>query len=254
MKIHHLRNATLIIETDQHKILVDPMLGPKGSGAPFTLFRFKPRRNPTVDLPANAPQLLEGITHCIVTHLHPDHLDDMAIDFLTSKNIPVVGSHHDLPTLQKKGLNVVLSMRHWEQKEFLGGKILSVPAIHGYGFVKKIAGYVMGVHLELPGQPSIYISSDTVYTEHVDKILKEYAPDITVMAAGKAQLDIGQPLLMHEQDQVKFVEHSPGRVFANHMESLNHCPFTREKLKHLLKSKGLLEKVDIPVDGGVVQY
>ncbi|WP_316928806.1 hypothetical protein [Epilithonimonas tenax] len=34
MKIHHLRNATLVIETEDKVILVDPMLGKKGTAGP----------------------------------------------------------------------------------------------------------------------------------------------------------------------------------------------------------------------------
>ena len=47
MKIHHIRNATMVIETNDQVILIDPMLGKKGaSSPPFTIFRFKPKRNP----------------------------------------------------------------------------------------------------------------------------------------------------------------------------------------------------------------
>ena len=35
MKIHHLRSATFVIESNKHFILVDPMLGKKGSIPPF---------------------------------------------------------------------------------------------------------------------------------------------------------------------------------------------------------------------------
>jgi L-ascorbate metabolism protein UlaG (beta-lactamase superfamily) len=54
MKIHHFRNATLVIESGDHHILIDPMLSDKGRLPPFAHWRHKPRPNPTVDLPANA--------------------------------------------------------------------------------------------------------------------------------------------------------------------------------------------------------
>ena len=254
MTIHHLRNATFVIETKAAVILVDPMLGPRGFGAPFTMFRFKPKRNPLVNLPESAPSILDKVTHCLITHLHPDHIDPTAIEFLKTRNIPVVCSFTDAKVLKKKGLTIDKVLNYWEPADYLGGRIIGVPAIHGYGFVKHIAGKVMGFHLELPGEPSIYISSDTVYTDHVDRALKEFKPEISVLAAGKAQLDIGQPLLMHEADQVKFVQNSPGRVFANHMEALNHCPHTRADLRRLLQQNGLLAKVDIPEDGESVAY
>lgn len=255
MKLHHLRNATLVIETSKDVILVDPMLGAKGSGVPFTLFRFKPRKNPLVDLPANSNAILEKVTHCLVTHLHPDHLDKDAEAFLKQKNIPITCSVKDEKELIKRGLNIVQALGYWNTEDFLGGKITGVPAIHGYGFIApRVGGNVMGFCVELPNQKSIYISSDTVYTEHVDKVLKEFKPDISVLACGTAQMDIGQPLLMRMDDIIKFVKLSPQYVFANHLEALNHCPTTRAELKAELSKNNLMDKVFVPDDGESIAY
>ncbi|WP_143883847.1 MBL fold metallo-hydrolase [Chryseobacterium binzhouense] len=249
MKLHHLRNATLVIETQEKFILVDPMLGKKGSGLPFTLFRFKPRKNPLVDLPSNSDFVLEKVTHCLITHLHPDHLDKDAEAFLKEKNIPVICSKNDEKTLRKRGLNIAKSIDFWKEYDFLGGKIIGIPAIHGYGFIAKPMGNVMGFYVELPNEKSIYISADTVYTQHVDRVLRELKPDISVLACGSAQLDFGKPLLMTMDDILKFIKNAPGKVFANHLEALNHCPTTRIQLRNELKNHQLLEKVFVPEDG-----
>lgn len=254
MKVHHIRNATLVIETGDKVILVDPMLGKKGTGLPFTLFRFKPRRNPLVDMPGNSMALIERTTHCLVTHLHPDHLDKEATQFLTSNRIPVVCSIKDETTLRKKGLNVSGSLEYWKAQDFLGGKITGVPAIHGYGFIAKPMGHVMGFYVELPGEKSIYISADTVYTPHVERVLTELRPGISVVACGTAQLDFGQPLLMRMDEIIKFVRTAPGRVLANHMEALNHCPTTRRQLETALAKHQLVDKVFIPKDGESMEY
>lgn len=254
MKIHHLRNATLVIESGNQFILVDPMLGKKGSGLPFSLIRFKAKRNPLIDLPDNSHLVLEKVTHCLITHLHPDHLDKDGEDFLRKKNIPVVCSVKDEKVLRGKNLNVVQSLEHWKSVPFLDGQIIAIPAIHGYGFIAKPMGNVIGFYVELPDQKSIYISSDTIYTQHVDKVLKEFRPDISVLACGTAQLDIGEPLLMTIEDQVHFVQNAPGKVIANHLEALNHCPTTRAELKTTLVQKGLQEKVWIPQDGESMNF
>ena len=254
MKIHHLRNATLIMECGNRFILVDPMLGPKSSALPFTLFRFKPKRNPLLDLPMNANELLEKVTHCLITHLHTDHLDKEAISFLKRKKIPIVCSQLDHRVLKRNQLTIDLSLAYWKPTPYLGGKLIGIPAVHGYGFVRKIAGDVMGFYLKLPNESSIYISSDTVYTPDVHKVLSELQPGITVFAAGMAQLDIGKLLLMDAEDIIRFIENSPGNVIANHMEALNHCPNTREHLKNLLKDYGLSHKVAIPEDGEVISF
>lgn len=254
MKIHHLRNATFVIESKEKFILVDPMLGKKGSSAPLALFRFKPKKNPLVELPKESNQILNQVTHCLITHLHPDHIDKDGMEFLKKRNIPVVCSELDKKKLEKQGLNIQKVLKYDVPQTYLGGQIIGVKAIHGYGFVKKIAGNVMGFHLELPDAPSIYISSDTVYTKYVDAALENYKPNITVLAAGMAQLDIGKLLLMDKADILKFVRNSPGRVYANHMEALNHCPHSRNNLKYLLQDKRLLSKVDIPADGETIEY
>lgn len=254
MQIHHLRNATMVIEVNENFILIDPMLGKKGSGVPFALFRFKPRKNPLVDLPANSKKILEKVTHCLITHLHPDHLDKDAERFLKAKNIPVLCSKKDEKILRNRGINVQKSLEYWKEESFLEGKIIGIPAIHGYGFIAKPMGNVIGFYLEFPNDKSVYISADTVYTEYVDKSLNELKPDISVLACGTAQLDFGQPLLMKMEELIQFIKASPNKVFANHMEALNHCPTTREQLKKELIKHNLQHKVDIPEDGQSVVY
>ena len=91
--------------------------------------------------------------------------------------------------LKKKWLNVVQSIDYWQRVDFLGGKIEGIPGTHGYGFIAKPAGPVMGFYIELPKQPSIYLSSDAIFTADVDKVLREYDPSISVVACGSNQFE-----------------------------------------------------------------
>jgi len=252
MKIHHIRNASFVIESGDNFILIDPMLGKVGFMPPFAFFRFKAKRNPTVELPKNSNGLLEKVTHCMITHLHPDHIDSAGKQFLKEKNIPVVCSIKDAKQLNKEGLNVTHSLKYWQEDTYLGGKIVGVPAKHGYGFVASLMGNVIGYYLELPNAPSIYISADTIYTEDVNRVLLEFKPDLTVLATGRAQFDFGKKLIMNFSDIHKFIEKSPHKVYANHMESLNHCPTTRAQLNAFLEAKGLSDKVFVPEDGETI--
>ena len=245
----------MVIESGDKVILVDPMLGKRGTaGPPFTLFRFKPKRNPIVDLPQNAMSIVAKTTHCLITHLHPDHLDSEGENFLRTKNIPIICSVKDELSLRKRGLNVSQTVEYWKESYFLGGKIQGIPAVHGYGFVAKPMGDVMGFYIELPNEKSLYLSSDTIYTEAVDKVLKQMKPDIAVVACGSAQLDVFQPLLMRMEDIIKFVKNAPNKVLANHLEAVNHCPTTRSELKNEIAKIGLLSKVFIPIDGESIEY
>ncbi len=254
LQIHHLRNATIVIETEKDIILVDPMLGEKGTLPTFTFFRFKAQKNPIVSLPNNSQAILSKVTHCLITHAHPDHIDTAAERFLIKNNIPVTCSIKDEKLFKKKGLDVIQTIDYWKKSDFLGGTIEGIPAKHGYGFISKPMGNVMGFYIELPSQKSIYLSSDTIYTSSVDKVLKEYKPAISVIACGSAQLDIFQPLLMKMKDILKFVKNTDGIVIANHLEAVNHCPTTRAELEKELEKNSLSHKVHIPNDGEMIVF
>lgn len=252
LKIHHIRNATMVLETEKDVVLIDPMLGGIGIMPSFTLFRHKARRNPTVSFPESANDVLEKVTHCLITHQHPDHIDSKGVQFLVERNIPVTCSIKDEESFKKRGLNVTQTLAYWQKKDFLGGSIEGIPAKHGYGFVSKLMGNVIGYFIQLPNQKSIYLSSDTIYTDSVDKVLNNYQPDISVVACGTAQFDLFKHLIMNKKDILKFFRKAPGKVIANHMESINHCPLTREELKMILVENHLIHKAYIPEDGEVL--
>lgn len=255
MKIHHIRNATMLIESQDQTLLIDPMLGDIGASAPpFSVIRFKAKKNPIVGLPEGAENLINQSTHCLITHQHADHLDADAISFLKRIQVPVTCSKLDAKDLSKKGLNIVNEIDYWKTSKFLHGTIKGIPARHGYGFIAKPMGNVMGYLISFPEESSIYLSSDTIYTDKVEQVLKEDRPDISVVACGSAQLDLFQPLLMTIDDILRFIKEAPNYVICNHLEAVNHCPTTRESLKQRLQQEGLLEKVWIPDDGEAKTY
>ncbi len=263
MKIHHLRNATLVIESKETYILIDPMLGDKGSLPPFAIFKHRARRNPLVPLPKNAPNILDRITHCLITHSqkfgikalqHTDHLDAAGEAFLKLKNIPVATRKQDASYLQKHGLKVENALEYWKPTNYLGGTLTAVPALHGHSWIHGLMANGAGFFLELPDELSIYISGDTVYTKDVEKALTELKPDIAVMASGSASLDVGGHILMPMEELITFAKNAPGKVIANHLEALNHCPTTRAQLRDVLKTSGLAEKVFMPDDGEVLTF
>ena len=258
MKIHHLRSATFIIESGADSILIDPMLSNQGQLPPFAYFRHKSVRNPTVALPGNASRLLGKVTHCLITHSqtfgiralqHTDHLDKPGETFLRNNNIPVTCRKQDAAYLENYGINVVKALSYWQPERFLDGEITAIPARHGYGWIHRFMANGAGFYLQLPEEPSIYISGDTVYTRDVERVLSQFRPDIAVMAAGSASMDIGKPILMTMEDMVAFVKTAPNKVVANHLEALNHCPVTRSHLRQTLDDHGLLPKTFIPDDG-----
>ena len=183
--------------------------------------------------------MLDKITACLITHCrtfgikalqHTNHLDGAGEAFLKSDSIPVT----------------------CPKSPYKGGQITAIPAQHGYSWVHHLMANGVGFFIELPDEPSLYISGDTIFTPEVKRALTQLQPDIAVVAAGSASLDVGDSLLMNPKDILSFVQAAPGKVIANHMDALNHCPTTRTKLQYMLKEAGLQEKVWIPEDGEIM--
>jgi L-ascorbate metabolism protein UlaG (beta-lactamase superfamily) len=254
MQIHFIRNATLIVDTGVQRILVDPMLGHKGSLPPFAFLRHRPRWNPIVSLPPNAEPALNAITAGLITHCrrgHFDHLDGPGYRWLAQRRLPVYCNYLDENHLQKRDITTH-PLKPNQRQEFLGGHIRPVETAHGYGFIGKLMGPGLGYLLELPNQPRLYISGDTVLTPVVKQVLMDWQPEIAIVAAGAASLDIGRPILMPILELLEFVRLSPGLVIATHMEALNHCPMTRDQFRKAVVQAGLAPKVCIPADGEIV--
>ncbi len=263
MKIHHLRNATFVIESGKHYILVDPMLSKKGAMPSYTYFRNSPQRNPTISLPDNAERILSKVTLCLITHSqklgvkalhHSDHLDKAGMSFLRKNNTPIITIEKDKQYLKNQGLNIVATLKNGASQKLLGIEIKAIPAQHGHGWIRKLMANGAGFYLQIPNEPSLYISGDTVYTKKVKKVFTELKPDISVVAAGSARLDIGKPILMSMNEILRFVKDAPNKVIANHLEAVNHCPISRNTLRHKLEKRNLLSKVNIPDDGKTIEF
>ncbi len=257
MRIHFVRNATMVIEIGADRVLVDPMLGPKGSLPPFALFRHRARRNPTVELPPNIESVLKSSTAGLITHCHlgfdSDHLDRAGTKLLAENTIPVYCNRLDEKRLRKRGL-ATIPLAQGKEHDFLGGKITPFAAQHGYGLMAKLMGPGVGYFLQMPKEPSLYISGDTVLTPVVKRVLEERNPDIAVLAAGSAQMDFGKPILMPMGEMLEFIRRSPGIVIANHLEALNHCPVTRDELRAAVAQAGFTAKTRVPKDGEVMVF
>lgn len=253
MKLHILRNATLIIHVGDQRILVDPMLGPKGCLPPFALVRHPRRRNPLIDLPENAAAALDEVTAVVITHRHGDHLDAAGIDWLAARQLPVFCAPWDAAKLAAHQLNVT-ALPLGRASDFFGGTIRPIPTQHGHGLVGRLMGKGVGYLIVLLDEPPLYLSGDTVLTPVVQQVLVDLDPAVAVVAAGAASLDIGKPILMTELEVLKFIELAPGIVVANHLEALNHCPTTRAGLLEAAEAWNVQDKVRIPADGDILEF
>ena len=94
MKIHQIRNATIIVTYNDKRFLIDPWLMPKDYMAGFEVGVNSHIRQPRVELPIPVEKIVD-VDAVIMTHYHDDHWDEFAAKSL-NKNIPFfVQSEHD---------------------------------------------------------------------------------------------------------------------------------------------------------------
>jgi L-ascorbate metabolism protein UlaG (beta-lactamase superfamily) len=258
MKITQLRNATLVVEFGVHRILVDPMLATRHALPPLRLFDGQRLRNPLVDLPDVTQAALESVTHCLITHCqkgHFDHLDQAGRRWLRERQIPVICTAHDAAWLEQRGLNTLpLPEHHGQPQPLLGGTIRTVQCQHGRGIVGFMMEHGVGYLIEMPGEPTLYLTGDTVLTPQLREFLAQYQPQVCVVPAGGARFDAGKEIIMGVDEVIQFTQISSGIVVANHLEALSHCPVTRNELRAAARQANVASRMHIPADGETLEF
>lgn len=249
MHIRLLRHATIVLNLGGLRLLVDPMLSPKGTMAPVDKSP-KMRPNPLVELPIDnieLEQLLENLDAILVTHTHRDHFDAEAARLLP-KDKPLFCQPEDEKTLKDFGFKEVFPV-----SDRINWKNLSVTRTgghHGSPLMSPKLGPVSGFILETAGEPKLYITGDTIWCKEVQQALEIHQPDVIVSYAGAARFLLGGRITMSVCDIDRIAKQLPAsKILTVHMEAFNHCMLTRKKLREFVDKKGLSERVLVPQDG-----
>jgi L-ascorbate metabolism protein UlaG (beta-lactamase superfamily) len=251
MKFQQLRNATIIIEYAGKKLLVDPMLAGKGGFPGFDGTINSHIRNPLVDLPIPMDEILD-VDAVIVTHIHPDHWDEAAINLVPQDMLIFAQNEKDAADIQAQGLRNVRALG--ESTVFDDITLIKTPGRHGgektmeeFG---ELLGHVSGVVFKHPEEKTFYIAGDTVWYEGVEENLKKYEPDVVVLNSGDAQVLGYEPIIMNKEDVYEVYKAAPkATIIASHMESVNHAMLSRKELREFISEKGMTQRVLVPEDG-----
>ena len=240
-----IRHATLVVELDGVRVLVDPMLDDAGA-RPAIAGTPSQRPNPLVPLPPNAGELLRDLDAVLVTHLHADHFDAAAAERL-DHGLPLLCQPADADALRERGFGDV---REVESVVALGPiAVHRTGGRHGHGELADRLGPVSGFVLEGPRR--VYVAGDTVWCDDVAAALTRHQPHVTVVNAGAARFLEGDPITMDAADVIRVARAHPGRaLMAVHMEAINHCLLTRAELRRELAGAGV--RAAVPEDGETV--
>jgi L-ascorbate metabolism protein UlaG (beta-lactamase superfamily) len=137
---------------------------------------------------------------------------------------------------------------------FLGGQVTTVPCRHGRGPVALLMEHGVGYFIEMPGEPTLYLSGDTILTPRVLDFVARHQPEVCVVPAGGARFDLGHEIIMNAHDVVQLLGVARGAVVANHLEALSHCPVSRRELLHAARAAGVAERLWVPADGGSIVF
>jgi len=229
-----VRHATLLLEVGGVRLLVDPMLGAAGNAPPIENTPNQ-KRNPLVELPVPAADVVRGIDGCVVTHLHQDHFDAAAAGLLPS-DVPILTQPESVAPLRERGFtNVTDDGAGW-----LGLDVARTGGRHGTGKIAEMLAPVSGFVVE-----GVYVAGDTIWCDEVRHALATHRPATTIANASGARFLEGDPIVMDVADVRTLRDATNGRVVVVHLEAINHCLEPRSAYAEI-------PGVDVPADGDTI--
>ncbi|UYX55625.1 MBL fold metallo-hydrolase (plasmid) [Bacillus thuringiensis] len=252
MDIRLIRNATLVLHYGDKKFLIDPFLAEKGSIPPFPNTPNQHMLNPLVSLPTSIEEIIQ-VDAVIITHLHPDHFDQIAKEVLP-KDIKIYAQNEkDVEAIKKEGFQNVEALTNAINMGSI--TLTKTDGKHGTGDIGHLMGEVSGVVFKHPNEKTLYIAGDTIWCTDVQKVLKTHNPEVIVVNGGAAQFLQGNPVIMTKEDIYQtHMEAQHSTIVVTHMEAVNHCLLTRKELKDFINEKRLSNNILVPSDGEVSHF
>lgn len=260
MNIRLIRSACNIVTYAGKKFLIDPWLSDKAVWPAFPFTYNQDKQNPMVGLPVSIDEIIK-VDAVIVTHMHPDHFDDVAMKVIPKDMKMFVQSEVDAATLKDGGFKDVEVVKE-SGINFGDITLYKTLGEHGRGdivedYMKKLGvsgtKEVMGVVLKNPNEKTFYIAGDTIWCEYVQDAISKYNPDVILLFAGYAQFVYGGPIIMGKYEVLEVFKAAPNaKIITTHLETVNHGLLTRKELKEYISEKGMTGNVLVPDDGETI--
>jgi L-ascorbate metabolism protein UlaG (beta-lactamase superfamily) len=216
-----LGHASLYVELDGVRLLIDPVFSDHASPFAFGPKRFHP--------PPIAPAELPPIDAVLITHDHYDHLDMRSIEQVARASertqfiVPLgIGAH-----LERWGVAPArIRELEWGQQQAIGGvRIASTPARHYSGRRMVDANATLWTSWSVIGaRHRFFVSGDTGYSDHFRAIGEQFGPfDLAFIKVGA--YGPGAPWLdihMSAEDAVRAARDVRAkRLFPEHWGTFN---------------------------------
>jgi len=228
MKIHQIRNATIIVIYNDKRFLIDPWLMPKDFMPGFEGAMNSEVRQPRVDLPKDFDINHLPLDAVILTHFHPDHFDEFAVNAL-DKNIPFFVQNET--DLNQHGRREVVK-----------------PMCEKIGMPYD----AMGIVFKSDAEKTLYVAGDTIWCDEVRTAIDKFNPEVIVINACGATVLVGEGerLIMDIEDTKSISKYAKNStIIASHMDTVSHLTVTRENIKSLK-----LNNVIVPDDDEILEF
>ena len=259
MKITQVRNATIIVEYNETKFLIDPWLGPKDYMEGFKSALNSQIRQPRVELPFEIEKTVD-VDAVILTHFHPDHFDEYAVNALNKDIKFFVQSQKDLEIIKSYGFKNLEVMTQ-QGINYKNIKLYKTDCQHGKReIIKPLCESIgmpydaMGVVFKSNNEKTLYVAGDTIWCDEVSEAIDKFEPEIIVVNACAATVINGERLIMNIDDVRQVIKKAPkSTIIASHMDTVSHLTVTRKDLEEF-REKESVKNLLIPDDGEVLNF